>query len=72
LVIENQICAQVFPQQAALGNRRSKPPEIVAAITNKQMITVLLSPDDGRKWQWRFNQLIACFPDAVRRETVHR
>jgi iron(III) transport system substrate-binding protein len=35
----------------------SNPPGIVAAISKKKVITVLLSPEDEHKWQQRFNDL---------------
>ena len=35
----------------------SNPPGIVAAINQKKVITVLLSPEDEHKWQQRFNDL---------------
>jgi iron(III) transport system substrate-binding protein len=35
----------------------SNPPGIVAAISKKKVITVLLTPEDEHKWQQRFNDL---------------
>jgi len=35
----------------------SNPPGIVDLLTQKKVVTVLMAPDEERKWQRRFDQL---------------
>jgi iron(III) transport system substrate-binding protein len=37
---------------------QSNPPGVVAMLTQKKVITVLMSPDEERKWQRLFDQLV--------------
>jgi hypothetical protein len=36
---------------------QSNPPGVIAMLTQKKVITVLMSPDEERKWQRLFDQL---------------
>jgi len=53
-------CQQFLAKYGRLPTRQdvqSNPPGIIAMLTQKQVITVLMSPDEERKWQRLFDQL---------------
>ena len=56
----SQECQQFLAKFGRLPTRKdvqSTPPGIVDMLTQKTVITVLMSPDEERKWQRQFNQL---------------
>ena len=53
-------CQQFLAKYGRLPTRQdvqSNPPGVIAALTQKKVITVLMSPDEERKWQRLFDQL---------------
>ena len=36
---------------------QSNPPGVIEMLTQKKVVTVLMSPDEERKWQRQFDQL---------------
>jgi len=53
-------CQQFLAKYGRLPTRQdvqSNPPGIIAMLTQKKVITVLMSPDEERKWQRLFDQL---------------
>jgi iron(III) transport system substrate-binding protein len=56
----SQECQQFLASFGRLPTRKdvaANPPGIVERLTQKKVITVLMSPDEERKWQRRFDQL---------------
>jgi len=56
----SQECQQFLAKFGRLPTRKdvaSNPPGIVDVLTEKRVITVLMAPDEERKWQRRFDQL---------------
>jgi iron(III) transport system substrate-binding protein len=56
----SQECQQFLAKFGRLPTRKdvaSNPPGIVDMLTQKKVITVLMSPDEERKWQRQFDQL---------------
>jgi iron(III) transport system substrate-binding protein len=56
----SQECQQFLARFGRLPTRKdvaSNPPGIVELLTRKKVITVLMTPDEERKWQRRFDQL---------------
>jgi len=56
----SQECEQFLARFGRLPTRRdvaSNPPGIVDMLTAKKVITVLMTPDEDRKWQRQFDQL---------------
>ena len=56
----SQECQQFLAKFGRLPTRKdvaSNPPGIVDLLTEKRVITVLMTPDEERKWQRRFDQL---------------
>ena len=56
----SQECQQFLAKFGRLPTRKdvaSNPPGIVDLLTEKKVITVLMTPDEERKWQRRFDQL---------------
>jgi iron(III) transport system substrate-binding protein len=56
----SQECQQFLARFGRLPTRQdvaSNPPGIIELLTQKKIITVLMAPDEERKWQRRFDQL---------------
>jgi iron(III) transport system substrate-binding protein len=56
----SQECQQFLARFGRLPTRKdvpSNPPGIVDMLTQKKVITVLMSPEDERKWQRQFDQM---------------
>jgi iron(III) transport system substrate-binding protein len=56
----SQECQQFLARFGRLPTRKdvaSNPPGIIELLTQKKVITVLMTPDEERKWQRRFDQL---------------
>jgi iron(III) transport system substrate-binding protein len=56
----SQECQQFLAGFGRLPTRKdvaSNPPGIIELLTQKKVITVLMTPDEERKWQRRFDQL---------------
>jgi ABC-type Fe3+ transport system substrate-binding protein len=56
----SQECQQFLAKFGRLPTRSdvpSNPPGVVEMLTRKKVITVLMSPDEERKWQRQFDQL---------------
>src|SRR6266849_1210382 len=56
----SQECQQFLAKFGRLPTRKdvdSNPPGIIELLTQKKVITVLIAPDEERKWQRRFDQL---------------
>ena len=56
----SQECEQFLTLFLRLPTRKevaSNPPGIVDMLTAKKVITVLMTPDEDRKWQRQFDQL---------------
>jgi iron(III) transport system substrate-binding protein len=56
----SQECQQFLARFGRLPTRKdvaSNPPGIMELLTQKKVITVLMTPDEERKWQRRFDQL---------------
>ena len=56
----SQECEQFLAKFGRLPTRKdvpSNPPGIVDMLTAKKVITVLMTPDEDRKWQRQFDQL---------------
>ena len=56
----SQECEQFLARFGRLPTRKdvaSNPPGIVDMLTAKKVITVLMTPDEDRKWQRQFDQL---------------
>jgi iron(III) transport system substrate-binding protein len=57
----SQECQQFLAKFGRLPTRKdvaSNPPGIVDLLTQKKVITVLMTPDEERKWQRQFDQLL--------------
>ena len=56
----SQECQQFLARFGRLPTRKdvpSNPPGVIEMLTQKKVITVLMSPDEERKWQRQFDQL---------------
>jgi hypothetical protein len=56
----SQECQQFLAKFGRLPTRKdvpSNPPGLTAMLTQKKVITVLMSPNEERKWQRQFDQL---------------
>ena len=54
-------CQEFLARFGRLPTRKdveSRPPGIVDRLTQKKVVTVLMGPDEERKWQRQFDQLL--------------